>query len=547
MSVVTVTVLSNGQQMSESYQLLSVDIRRDVNRIPVATLVFVDGDAAEGRFEISDTGTFTPGHEIEIKARYEGAPPDTTLFKGLVVRHGVDAGPHGSRLRVEMKDAAIRLAYGRNSVVFRESTDTDVIKKLLRTAGLKTGTLDATDQKHAELVQYNSTDWDFLVSRADASGLLVAVEDGTVNAMKPRLSAASKLSLEYGRSEVFDAEFEVDAMSQYVSVSSRGWSLKDQKAAASQKVTSSPQPQGNLNGGTLAKSLGFGAYQLSHLVPLLTHELNAWAQATMQRSRLALVRGRISCTGVAKIKLLDMVEISGWGTRFAGKALVTGICHRIQDGTWSTDLQFGLSPQRFCQQQEGIQDLAAAGLLPGVTSLQIGIVADFAEDPDKQFRVKVTLPGLDEAGAVVWARLASPDSGNGRGLFFRPEPGDEVIVAFFNGDPRQPVILGALHSGKNAPPSDFGKLTKKNPLKGIVTRGGTRIAFNDGDKASLTIETKDKNVILLDDDKAMISLADKHGNKITMDKDGITLVSAKDLNLEASGNVVIKGAKVDIK
>ena len=547
MSVVTVTVLSDGQRISEAHELLSVDIRRDVNRIPVATLVFIDGDIASGSFEVSDTGTFTPGKEIEIKARYEGVPPDTTLFKGLVVRHGVEAGPHGSRLRVEMKDATVRLAYGRKSVVFRDSTDTDVIKKLLRAAGLRAGTLDATEQKHSELVQYHSTDWDFIVSRADASGLLVAVEDGTVSAIKPRLSAASKLSIEYGRSEVFDAEFEVDATSQYVSVSSRGWSLKDQKTAASQKVSSFPQEQGNLNGGTLAKTLGFGPYQLSHPVPLLIKELNTWAEAAMQRSRLALVRGRISCAGATKIKLLDMVDISGWGTRFAGKALVTGICHRIQDGTWSTDLQFGLSPKSYCQQQDGIQDVAAAGLLPGVTSLQIGVVSDFAEDPDKQFRVKVTLPGLDEAGAVVWARLASPDSGNGRGFFFRPETGDEVIVAFFNGDPRQPVILGALHSSKNAPPADFGKLTKKNPLKGIVTRGGTRIAFNDGDKASLTIETKDKNTILLDDDKAMISLADKHGNKITMDKDGIKLVSAKDLNLEASGNVVIKGAKVDIK
>ena len=30
-------------------------------------------------------------------------------------------------------------------------------------------------------------------------------------------------------------------------------------------------------------------------------------------------------------------------------------------------------------------------------------------------------------------------------------------------------------------------------------------------------------------------------------KDGIKVASAKDLNLEASGNVVIKGAKVDVK
>ena len=44
-------------------------------------------------------------------------------------------------------------------------------------------------------------------------------------------------------------------------------------------------------------------------------------------------------------------------------------------------------------------------------------------------------------------------------------------------------------------------------------------------------------------------ISDKHGNKITLDKDGITVLSGKDLTLEAGGggNVVIKGAKVDVK
>ena len=61
------------------------------------------------------------------------------------------------------------------------------------------------------------------------------------------------------------------------------------------------------------------------------------------------------------------------------------------------------------------------------------------------------------------------------------------------------------------------------------------------------IETAAHNKITLDDDGELIEIADKHGNKITMNKDGIKLVSAKDLTLEASGNVAIKGAKVDVK
>ena len=160
--------------------------------------------------------------------------------------------------------------------------------------------------------------------------------------------------------------------------------------------------------------------------------------------------------------------------------------------------------------------------------------------------MKVILPGIDAKTGSVWARLTAPDAGNNRGYFFRPEKGDEVVVGFFNEDPRQPVILGALYSSKNAPASDYS-VTQDNLKKGIVTKAGTKILFNDDNKASLSLETASQNKILLDDDKELVSITDKHGNTITMDKDGIKLESGKDLKLTASGNVEIKGAKVDVK
>jgi len=44
-----------------------------------------------------------------------------------------------------------------------------------------------------------------------------------------------------------------------------------------------------------------------------------------------------------------------------------------------------------------------------------------------------------------------------------------------------------------------------------------------------------------------VKIEDQHGNSITLNKDGIAIKSAKDLTLEASGNVEIKGIKVDVK
>ena len=99
----------------------------------------------------------------------------------------------------------------------------------------------------------------------------------------------------------------------------------------------------------------------------------------------------------------------------------------------------------------------------------------------------------------------------------------------------------------NAPPADFAEVSAENLDKGLVTKKGTVIGFADGDKASIRIETTNENKIVIDDDAETIELSDQHGNSVTLSKDGVVIKSAKDLVLEADGNVEIKGQKVDVK
>ena len=136
MSMVTVTVLSDGRAVDPAFALVSLDIRRELNRLPTALLVYGDGDAASRKFPVSDSALFNPGSEIEIKARYEGQGRDQTLFKGLVVRHAFEADRHGSLLRIELRDKAVKLTQPRRSAVFAKMSDSDEIGKLARSAGL---------------------------------------------------------------------------------------------------------------------------------------------------------------------------------------------------------------------------------------------------------------------------------------------------------------------------------------------------------------------------------------------------------------------------
>jgi uncharacterized protein involved in type VI secretion and phage assembly len=146
----------------------------------------------------------------------------------------------------------------------------------------------------------------------------------------------------------------------------------------------------------------------------------------------------------------------------------------------------------------------------------------------------------------VWARLDTPYAGKVRGFFFFPEKGDEVILGFFNDDPRQAVILGSVYSDTNTIPGSF-KFSQENADKGMVMKNGARLSFKDDAKSIIELETPGKSKITMDDTTKTIVILDQNKNKIEMSDGGITIKSSKDITLEASGNVTIKGSKVDIK
>ena len=545
MAIITATLLSEGKKIDAIYSLISIDIRREANRIPYASLALLDGDAAKRTFELSNAKYFEPGKEIEIRLRYESQTKDATVFKGYVVRHAVEANEQGSLLQVELKDKAVKLTRSRKSAVFVDLSDSEVIDKLIKASGLKSGKIEATKPKHPQLVQFGCTDWDFLLLRAESQGLLVGVTDGEVSLRKVDLSGPAKASFNYGISEIYNFEFGLDLGDQVSKVTSSGWDLKELKISPVTNGKAFALKQGNLQGDKLANAVGFAPCLLSY--PQLAHdERQAWTDGRLMRSRLSMIRGRLSVTGFADIKLFDLIEIDGIGDRFNGKALVTGICHRVDLNGWRTDIQYGLSATLFAQ-EVAVQEPSTSGLLSGISGLHVAVVDQFEEDPDKQFRVRILLPGIDEKSGSVWARLAAPDAGKNRGWFFRPEVGDEVVVGFFQNDPRQPVILGAMYSSKSMPSDKYSKVSKENKTRSIVTKTGSVIGFIDDKKGSVFIETAEGAKVLLDDENKLMQLVDQNGNEIILNKDGISIKSCKDLILEASGNVEIKGAKVNVK
>jgi uncharacterized protein involved in type VI secretion and phage assembly len=142
----------------------------------------------------------------------------------------------------------------------------------------------------------------------------------------------------------------------------------------------------------------------------------------------------------------------------------------------------------------------------------------------------------------VWARIATLYAGDSRGFFFLPEIDDEVIVGFIDDHPDNAIILGALNSSVLPQPQ---QADDENHIKGIYTRSQMKVEFDD-DKTAFSIETPAGNLFSISDDEKSVSLKDQNGNMIVMDSDGITFKSHKKVVFEASGDVSLSGANIEI-
>lgn len=532
-TVVTSTILSGGNQVPATMNILSIIVSKEVNRIPSATLVISDGDPAAQSFDNSNKAEFEPGKEIEIKLGYRSS--EETVFKGIVVKHSIKTRKKNSLLIIECRDKAAKMTAVCKGSYFSDATDSDAIEQLIDAYGLDKD-VESTSFQYKQLVQYNCTDWDFMLCRADVAGMLCIVNDGKVSVKKPELGGSPVLTVQYGAT-IHELDAEIDARLQYKSVKGSMWNYTDQELLADVEAAEPSAPAaGNLDGSTLAGVLDQEGFVLYHSGKIEEPELQQWVDAMMMKHRLAKIRGQVKTDGTAAIAPGQIFELKGVGERFEGKLFVTGVRQQYESGNWQTSIQFGINPEWFAQSFTIQQPLAGA-MLPAIQGLQNGIVTALENDPDGEDRIMVRIPVIHGDGDGAWCRVSSLDAGKERGMFFRPEINDEVIVGFVNNDPRHGVVLGMLNS--SALPAHL-TASDDNHEKGYQSRSKMKMIFND-DKKSINIETPGGHKVLIDEDQKKIHLEDMNGNKITMNEDGITIESIKDIKMKAATDMKMEG------
>jgi len=196
------------------------------------------------------------------------------------------------------------------------------------------------------------------------------------------------------------------------------------------------------------------------------------------------------------------------------------------------------------------EDHAGAGKICGVV---IGHVTG-NEDKQGMHMVDVKFPVLstDDNDVVCAARVASPMAGNGRGAYFLPEVGDEVLVAFENGDLRFPYVVGSLWNGVDKPSATNSD--NKNNIREIKSRCGAVIRWNDEDSNekieiidktgsnSITLNSSDNSITITCNGRMKLHA---NGIEITSDSD-VKIQANSTMDINASAVLNVKGATVNI-
>ena len=525
-----------GKSLAKDIVVMKILVKSEVNKIAKAYLSIEAGKSHENLFPESEIASFAPGKTVEISLGF--AEKNVKVFSGIITKHSINVGQNylyqssDNLLLLEASDKAIKMTVGKKSELYEKKKDSEIMTTLLSSAGV-TKKVTATTLTHDIIARHNCSDWEFLLNRAKANGMVVLNSMGAVDVEVPKVMGTEKVTVTYGK-DIKTFRGDIDAASQLQQAEAINYDIFTEKEVKQTGKDPGFDKPGNITGKVLGKVAAATKISVNVPVPVVSQELKGFANAALMESRMRRIIGEMSFRGTTAVTLGDLVKLDGFGKLFNGLVFITEVEHRVENGQFDTKVSFGLKPGLFQSNKQSDMNL-----LPTMAGLHVGIVKKLDGDPGKKNRIQVMIPSLKSTGNGIWAMLGHFHAGKNSGSFFVPELNSEVIIGFINDDPRFPVVLGSLYSKNNTTKEKF---TKDNFIKSILTKGGTRLEFNDKDKTFKVI-TEKKNMIFISDKAKGVKIEDQNKNVITTSDKGISLTSNKDIKLNAKGKLELKGTK----
>jgi type VI secretion system secreted protein VgrG len=238
---------------------------------------------------------------------------------------------------------------------------------------------------------------------------------------------------------------------------------------------------------------------------------------------------------------------------YDGAYVVNSVTHHAIDETWlsrggtsSYDNHFAAFPAKTTWRQplvtprprmEGVHTALVLGPQHGKDA---AIKSQDGEEihTDDMGRVKVRFYWDHRAeatgGDAVWARVIQPWAGKGWGSQFIPRVGTEVAVAFVDGDPDRPIVIGGLYNGRDTP---IYSKADKNKL-GFRTRSVPKGSAGSNFSEFTIDDTKGSELVFFHAEKDLTTEVE---NDQTLKVDNCRIVTVKkDETVDIQNNQTIK-------
>jgi phage protein D/phage baseplate assembly protein gpV len=527
----------------------------DFLRLPdICTLqVGYPADDGPDPFKNLDDSKFQVGAALEVKLGGTDDRVTKPLFKGEIVTVEPDFEAGGASMVVRAYDWSHRLMRSRKQRTFLNAKVSDIVRRVLQENGLRAAVEEERGDPLESVVQNSESDWDFIWRLARRIGFELTVNDRVAEFKPPEQS--TPLELAYPE-HLHAFRPRITAVQQVQTVNVRGFDSKTKQVAMGSASTPRQVTQAGITRQQVRDTFPGAVIEIGGQAFKTQSEASTIAQATLDQLANAYLTAEGECDGNPLIKAGARIRISGVGRKYSGVYRVAKAVHMLTAGGYVTQFSNSAGEHTLLGQSGG-----ANGGPRRVDSIVVGIVTN-NRDPDGLGRVKVTLPSVSEV-ETAWAPLLVPSAGNQRGMMMMPQPNDQVIIAFENGDPSYPVVLGSMFNGRDKPGAELLAADKNNDGSFAVRSDHAALIHANED---ITLHSdKGKWVVKLDGGEIQETVKQGAGGSggytgdfggswnlkatggVTVESSQSVTVKAPSITVDASASLTLKGAAVDIK
>ncbi len=415
-------------------------------------------------------------------------------FHGLAAAFGIDGGDGDAfRYSITVRPWAWLMTRSADLRIFQEMTTPQIIKKVFNeyTVAALVDELGATYKTRTYCVQYRETDFDFVSRLMEEEGifyywrhaedkheLVLADKSGT----HKTVAGFEKIPYSEGPKDLVG----VRAISQ--------WQMRHE--IRSGKFTLSDYnfetPSTNLKTATAASSRAHAqsAHEVYDYPGLYAVKADGDTRAQIRldeaSARFARFAGQGDTPGLAAGTRFTLERHQRADQNAEYVVLRTQIEMTLAGYTTSnvhdTDFSCRFWAQRYADPFRPERTTRKPAVAGPQTALVVGDGTAGDITTDKHGRIKVQFHwdrlGSKNAESSCWLRVATSWAGKGWGMISLPRLGQVVVVAFLEGDPDQPLVVGSVYNAEQEVPYELPANATVSTLKSRSKKGGVA-EFNE--------------------------------------------------------------------